>query len=419
MKRIKQILSILGPGFITGASDDDPSGIATYSQTGALFGFKQLWTAPLSLPFMITVQEMCARIAIVTGAGLTKNIKTHLHKSILFVAIGLLFIANTINIGANLGAMAASAQLVVPLPFTLLLVAMVGITLYFVIFLSYKQYSRYLMYLTFSLFAYIITAFMIKLNWKEIFVSSFVPYVEFSKEYLLNVVATFGTTISPYLFFWQANQEVEELQQKNVERRHDGTFFITKEHIFLMRIDTAFGMFVSNLIMWFIMITAGATFFGHGITRIDSAAQAAQALKPFAGEAASLIFALGIIGTGLLTVPILSASAAYALSEMCGWPNGLNLKLKQGYGFYGTITLSILLGTLLNFLPIDSITLLYYSAAVNGIIAPPFIFIILKLANNKALMKEYRNSALSNTLGYATGVIMSIAPLLLILSYLM
>lgn len=415
MNKIKKIFKFLGPGFITGASDDDPSGIATYSQTGALFGFGQLWTAPFSFPLMTAVQEMCGRIGLVTGKGLAGVIKTHYSKKVLYFSVTLLVIANTINIGADLGAMAASAQLLFGFPFIFWLLFMVVTTLLLEVLVSYKTYSKYLKYLTLALFSYVATAFVVKVDWRTVFLSTVFPHLELSKTYLLNIVAILGTTISPYLFFWQASEEVEEeVAHHKLRAMGAGQPKVTPKDVSRLRLDTIIGMFFSNLIMWFIIIATGATLFPRGISTIQSVSDAAMALRPFAGDFAFFLFALGIIGTGLLAVPILCGSAAYAVSESFGWKEGLYLKIKKAHGFYGVITIATLIGVLINFIGISPIAALYYTAIINGIIAPPLLLIILLISNNKKIMGERVNNGLVNILGVATVAVMSIAALALL-----
>ena len=409
-QKLKKLWQTLGPGFITGASDDDPSGIATYSQTGSLFGYHQLWTALFSYPFMTVVQEMCGRIGLVTGKGLAAVIRRYYPKPVLYFAIGLLFLANTINIGADLGAMAAAGQLLLGVPYWLWLIAITAITLTLEIFVSYRNYARVLKYLTLSLFAYIITVFIVKQNWAEIFYATLVPTIIYNKAYLLNVVAILGTTISPYLFFWQASEEVEEEVIKHQLRDVDvGTPKITEHDVTTMRMDTIVGMLFSNLVMFFIIATAASTLGRHGITSIDTAAQAAEALRPLAGNLAFLLFAAGIIGTGLLAVPILAGSASYALSEAFHWHAGLNKKFRQAHGFYGVIILATLIGLLINFTGIQPFQMLYYTAIFNGISAPPLLFLILLIANNPKIMNGHTNSIFSNLMGGLITVLMALA----------
>lgn len=418
MKKIKKWFSYLGPGFITGASDDDPAGIGTYSQTGAQFGFSQGWTALFTFPLMSIVQEMCGRIGLVTGKGLASILKKYYPKYILYSAVYLLFIANTFNIGADLGAMAASTQLVFNLPFWLLLFLFVAVSLVLQIFVPYKIYAKYLKYLALSLVAYIIVAFSIQIDWNLVIISTLLPTIQFSKEYLLNIVAIFGTTISPYLFFWQADEEVEEeVATDKIARMGYGHPKVSIKDIKKLRADTIAGMFFSNVIMFFIIITTGATLHNQGIFNISTAFEAASALKPIAGDFASALFALGIVGTGLLAIPVLAGSASYAVSESFGWREGLSLKLARARGFYGVIIFAVLIGTILNFTGINPISALYYSAVINGIIAPFLIFIILLIANNKGIMGGKVNGMTSNMLGFTTAVLMSLFALLLVFSF--
>lgn len=415
MKKIKSIFRLLGPGFITGASDDDPSGIATYSQTGAQFGYGLLWTAVFSTPFMMVIQEMCGRIGMVTGKGLAGVIRTHYVRPVLYVSILLLLVANTINIGADLGAMAEAGQLILHLPFTVLLFSMTVVTLILEVFISYKVYARFLKYLTFALFAYIITAFVVKQEWTKIIFATFVPSFSLSKEYLLNIVAILGTTISPYLFFWQAGEEVEEEVAKGkLHVMGAGIPRVNKRDILDMRLDTAAGMIFSNLVMWFIIVTTASTLNAHNITHIETASQAASALKPFAGDLAFLLFALGIIGTGLLAVPILAGSASYALSEAFGWKEGLYRTFKQAHGFYAVIALATILGLAVNFTGVKPFTLLYYTAVLNGIVAPPLMILILLIANNRKIVGQHINSRLENLLGIIITGIMAACSLALL-----
>ena len=415
MKKIKKIFSFLGPGFITGASDDDPSGVATYSQTGAIFGFAQAWMALFSFPLMSAVQEMCGRIGLVTGHGLAGVIRKHYSKKLLYTAVFLLFVANTINIGADLGAMAASLQLLFDIPFAVGVLAMVVVSLALEVFISYKAYSKYLKYLAFALLSYVFTAFFVKIDWGRVFSSTLLPHVEVSRNYLINIVAILGTTISPYLFFWQADEEVEEeITHHKLRRMGAGQPKVTPKDISRLRIDTIAGMFFSNIVMWFIIVTTGATLFANGIHDITSAQEAALALRPLAGDFAFLLFAAGIIGTGFLAIPILAGSASYAISEALGWRFGLGQKLKRAHGFYGVIILATLLGVIINFIGINPISALYYTAVLNGIIAPPLIIMIIFIANNKKIMGEKTNSKLVNILGITTALVMSIAAIILI-----
>ncbi|MCL4353062.1 divalent metal cation transporter [Patescibacteria group bacterium] len=419
MKKIKKFLRILGPGFITGASDDDPSGIATYSQTGAIFGFSQAWLALFSLPFMIVMQEISGRIGLVTGKGLAAVLRNYYPKKVLYLVVSLLFLANTINIGADLGAMAQASQGIIHAPFVVLLLIMVFATLFLEVFVSYKTYAKYLTYLCFVLLSYVASVFFISLNLRQVVSSIFVPHIIFERTYILNIVAVLGTTISPYLFFWQASEEVEEeVSHHKLLRMGYGRPKVTAKDILRLKTDTVIGMFFSNLVMWFIIIATGATIFTHGGRPIETAYDAALALRPFAGDLSFLLFAVGIIGTGLLAVPILAGSASYAVSEAFGWQEGLYRKLRSAHGFYAVIIIATLVGILINFLGIGPIVALYYTAVINGIIAPPLMVVLLLISNNRKIMGEKRNTLITNAIGVAAAVIMSISVVILLMSFL-
>ncbi len=410
VRKARVYWKLLGPGLVTGAADDDPSGIATYSQTGAQTGFTFLWLAPFSVPFMAVVQEMCARMGLVTGRGLAGNIRHYYSKKVLYVCTTLLFIANTLNIGADLGAMAKTVQLLAPyLPFTLVLIALTITGLGLQIFFPYERYARYLKWLTFSLLSYVAASFVLpNLKWSEIGYHALVPSFHFSREYIILVCAILGTTISPYLFFWQTAQEVEEeilSGRKNVPSRQGATHLEIKR----MRVDVWSGMIFSNIVMFFIIMTAGATLFPAGITTINSASDAAQALRPLAGNFAYLLFALGLFGTGMLAVPILAGSTSYAISESFGWKYGLYRKLKQAHAFYGVIILATAVGFLINFIGINPIRALIYTAVANGLIAPVMLVLIVRLSSNTTVMGEHANGKLTSTLGWIITGIMTIA----------
>ncbi len=406
----------LGPGLVTGAADDDPSGIATYSQIGAGYGFKFLWLSVLSFPLMSIVQEMCARIALVTGRGLATNIKRHYSKRTLHTVIFLLFIANTLNIGADLGAMAQAVRLVVPVN-AMLVMIVVGFTIILSeIFLSYKTYAKYLKWVTLALLTYIATLFFVNLPFKEVLAGIFIPTLSFDKDTLLIVTAVLGTTISPYLFFWQTSQEVEEqiLEGKVTVAERQGTNLTEISH---MRTDVWTGMFFSNFVMFCIIAVCGATLYVNGITTIESAAAAANALRPFAGNGAYILFALGIIGTGFLAIPVLAGSTSYAVAESFGWKEGLYRKWFQARAFYGTIVFSIGCSLLLNFLNIDPIKALIYSAVLNGLIAPVIIYYIVHLSSNGHIMGEFRNARWYTWVGYATFFVMVASGLATVVSF--
>jgi len=416
---IKQLIKSLGPGFITGASDDDPSGIATYAQTGAQFGYNQLWTSFFSTPFMIVIQEACGRIGMVTGKGLAVIIKENYAKPILYFSVLLLLIANTINIGADLGAMAASAGLLFGIPFAIWLLIITATTLLLEILVPYPVYAKFLKYLTLSLFAYIITAFVIKQDWKNVALSTIIPNFQLNKEYLLNIVAILGTTISPYLFFWQADEEVEEeVKTHKLKAMGKGIPRVFNKDIREMRLDTFIGMLFSNLVMFFIIVTTASTLHVHNILSIQTADQAARILQPLAGNFAYILFAAGIIGTGFLAVPILAGSAGYAIAESFNWKEGLGLNVKQAHGFYGVIAVATIVGLLVNLTPIKPFQLLYYTAAINGVCAPPLMVLIMLIGNNKKIMGDRTNTGISNILGWVITILMTICAITLIYTLL-
>jgi NRAMP (natural resistance-associated macrophage protein)-like metal ion transporter len=416
LTRLRVYLRFLGPGLITGASDDDPSGIGTYSQTGAMFGYAQLWVALVTLPLMAVVQEICARIGLQTGEGLAHVVRRHYPRWVLYVCIGLLVAANTINLGADLGAMAAGAQLLVNLPFPVWLAGLTALIVVLQIWIPYARYARFLRFLTIFLFAYVIVAFAIPQNWGQIFYHTFVPQIQPTRDFLLNLVALLGTTISPYLFFWQTSQEVEEQieEGKTTPAQRRGT---TKVEIKWMRSDVYTGMLVSNLVMWFIIVTTASTLHIGGVQQVDSAAKAAEALKPAAGALASLLFAAGIIGTGMLAVPVLAGSAAYALADTLKIRQGLSLRLRQAPEFYAIIALSILVGAGLNLVGINPIQALYYTAVINGLISPPLLVILTLISNNRKIMGERVNGKASTILGWAATLGMTLAAAALLASF--
>jgi NRAMP (natural resistance-associated macrophage protein)-like metal ion transporter len=409
------LLKRLGPGFITGASDDDPSGVATYAQTGALFGYGQLWTAIFAFPFMFTIQEMCGRIGMVTGKGLAGVLKQQRWHALLWGSIALLLIANVVNIGSNLGAMAASAEMVSGVPFPLWLIGFAMLSVGLQIFLPYKKYAEVLKYFAFTLIAYLITFFIVQQDWMAILQGSIFPHVPTTQDELLNIVAVLGTTLSPYLFFWQANEEVDDEIASGRYLPDSNKLPVTKPHnIHELRIDTAIGMGYSNLVMYFIIATSAATLGANGITEIESAAQAASALEPLAGRFASILFTIGIIGTGLLSLPVLAGSAAYALSEALGWKVGLARTWNQARGFYGIITLLTMAGLSVNFWGISPFQLLYNTAILNGLLAPPLMLVILRIGSSEKIMGRWKNGIWGNMLGWTIMVIMTLAAVALL-----
>ncbi len=423
MNRIKKFLRIFGPGVVTGAADDDPSGIATYSQTGAQFGYGQLWTAIFMLPLLASVQEACARIGAVSGKGIAGVIKEHYSPKILYVAVMLVLIANTINIGADIGAMAAAANLILPINFVILTLLFTTIVLVLEIFVSYRVYAKFLKWLALSLIAYPITVFMIDEPWLKILKATFIPYFEFNFQFLFIITGVLGTTISPYLFFWQASQVVEEEREK-YSNKLGSKPRVGWQLIRRIRIDNFIGMLFSEICTWSIIVVAATVLHTNGITDIKTSADAARALEPFvqtfphAGYLAKVIFAIGIIGLGLLAVPVLAGSSAYALSEAVNWKDGLNLKFKNAHGFYGVITISTLIGLMINFVGIDPIKALVYAAVLNGVVAVPLIFLIALIAKNKKIMGKYKSRMLSNILIWITFGGMLISAVAMFFTYL-
>lgn len=419
-KRLSTLWQTLGPGFITGASDDDPSGIATYTQTGALFGFTQLWTALFTLPFTIIIQEICGRIGMVTGSGLSRIIKKHYSRSALYLCVGLLALANTINIGANLGAMAEATQLLLPIPFTAGLLLYTVLLVCMQLFSSYRAYVQILKYLTLSLLAYIAVAFIARVNWLTVWYGLITPQIQWTSDYLFNIVAILGTTLSPYLFFWQTSEEVEEAVLKRKIKQMGWLIKrVTGSEIQHMRTDTILGMGFSNMIMFFIILSAASTLHPAGIRFIETAPQAALALEPIAGQFASFIFTLGIVGSGLLSVPILAGSASYAVAELFGWREGLYKSPRKAPGFYGTIAGACVLGLLINFTTIKPFVMLYYTAVLNGVCAPIILVYIMKIANNSAIMGKHTNSVVSNFFGWGIALIMGLAAFALVIQLLL
>lgn len=416
---IKRLKKSIGPGVITGIADDDPSGIATYAQTGAMFGLGQLWLALYAIPFMIAIQEMCGRIGMLTGKGLAGIIKLHYARPVLYVAVSLLLLANVINIGADLGAMSTALGLVIPVPFG---VGLLGFTLFCIlttVFIPYVIYVKALKWLALSVGAYIITALTLNHAWGDIFKALIVPTASWDKLYLLNITAMLGTTISPYLFFWQANEEVEEeISHHKLRMFGRGTPKVTKKDVSQMRADTVVGMVMSNVVTFFIIITASSTLAGQGADGVISASIMASSLEPFAGSFATTLFALGIVGTGLLAVPVLAGSAGYALAETIGVQEGLGKRFTQAKGFYAIIIIATLAGALINFLDIDAMAMLYYAAAANGMLAAPLMVIILLIANNKKILGENTNSWVSNIFGWTITILMGLVSLFTIEAFI-
>lgn len=379
----------LGPGLITGASDDDPSGIATYSQAGAQFGYDLGWTLLFSWPLMCAIQEISARIGRVTGRGLAGNLKRHYPRSIVYVLVALLVIANTINLGADLGAMAAALELLVGGPAHFYVVMFAVISVLLEVFVRYARYVSMLKWLTLALFAYVGVAVVVHIPWASVGYHLVVPHVTANAGYLTVVVAILGTTISPYLFFWQAQEEVEDVKERPNATpllRSPGQAWPEFARI---RFDTWLGMGLSNLVALFILLTTAATLHANGVTDIQTSAQAAEALRPIAGRFVFWVFALGIIGTGMLALPVLAGSAAYAFGETVGWHVGLSRRLMRAQGFYAIIGLATLIGIGLNFSAIDPIKALFWTAVINGVVSVPLMVMMMRLASNKGAMGEF------------------------------
>jgi NRAMP (natural resistance-associated macrophage protein)-like metal ion transporter len=412
-KKFALYLKALGPGVVTGASDDDPSGIGTYSAVGAMFGFSILWMAVWLLPIMLAVQEVCARIGIVTNKGLTKVLGERFNKKAVAGAVFLLIIANVVNIGADLGAMAASLDMLSGANYFASLFFFALLIIFLEIFFRYRTYVKFLKWLTIAVFSYIITGFLVHPNWREVFENAFIPNIVFNENYIFAMVAVFGTTITPYLFFWQTSEEVEENKLLSKEERRSSMHC----RISHMRTDVGTGMVLANAVFFFIILATAQVLFKNGITSIDSAEQAALALRPLAGNYAYFLFAAGIIGTGLLAIPVLAGSGAYALSEVMKWHEGLELKFSRARGFYTVIAISILVGLGLNFLHINPIKALYYSAYLNGIIALPLLVVIMMIGNDKRVMGRETHPWWVKFFGWASVVFMTLAILVTILLF--
>ena len=401
--RFNRFLRILGPGLVTGAADDDPSGIATYSQTGAQFGYGQLWTVIFMLPLMTAVQEACARIGLVTGKGIAAVVRDNYSKKVLYPMVLLIVVANTINLGADIGAMAAAASLIMPVSFVIFTLLFTALILLLEIFTSYYLYAKILKWLALTLLAYPLTLLIVHLPWHTIALATFVPHFEFNFAFLFIITGVLGTTISPYMFFWEASQEVEEERAHHMLHR-DKKPSVSWHYIKSMRMDNAAGMLASEIATWSIIVVCAATLNAHGITNIATSADAAKALEPLvntfpnAGYLSKLIFSVGIIGLGMLSIPVLSGSASYAVSEAFKWNAGLSLKLKKAHGFYGVITIATLIGLIINFIGIDPIKALVITAVINGVVAVPLIFLVAKIAASEKIMGEYKSGWVSKTI---------------------
>ena len=404
--RIPSFLRHVGPGVVTGAADDDPSGLATYTQAGAQFGTGLLWTVFLSLPFMIAIQMVSARIGRVTGKGVAANLREHMPRGLLVALIGLLVIANTINIAADIGAMGEALQLVVGGGQHFHSIVFGVVTVLLQVFVPYRRLAQILKWLTLTLFAYVATVFAVKVPWAQVLHDLLVPQLQWSSAYWMMIVALLGTTISPYLFFWQAAQEVEELRQHG---SHRGTEAEVWRALRRVKFDTWVGMIFSNLIAFFVMVVGSAVLYTAGLHEVSSAAQAAEALRPLAGDFAFWLFAGGIIATGLLAVPVLASSAAYAVAEAFGWEEGLERHWREAKKFYAIIAIATLAGTALDFTPVDPMKALYWSAVINGVVAVPIMGAMMLLVSRESVMGAFVASRRTRWLGWGGTALMGFA----------
>lgn len=403
---LQTLVEKLGPGLITGASDDDPSGIATYSQIGAQFGYGMLWTMLFSYPFMAIIQEISARIGRVTGIGIAGNIRRHYSRLILYIVVFLVLCANIFNLGADLGAMGAAAKLLLPGSLSAYILLFGGFSLALQVFVRYTKYVWYLKWLTVSLFAYVATAFVAHISWPSVFCGTFLPRFSFRSGFFTALVAALGTTISPYLFFWQASQEAEEVATNPSDQPLKRSPCEAPMQLARIRVDTYIGMAISNVIALFIIMTTAATLHVHGVLKVDTAAQAAKALEPLAGRFAFVLFGLGIIGTGLLTIPVLAGSAAYALSEALKWRASLEKRPEQARNFYCTLIVATGLGLILNFVGIDPIRALFWAAVINGLVAAPIMAVLMLMSSNRRVMGKFAISAPLKAVGWLATAVM-------------
>ncbi|MGB5089580.1 MAG: divalent metal cation transporter [Nitrososphaeraceae archaeon] len=424
LQSIPDTLKSLGPGVITDASDDDPSGIATYSQAGAKFGLGMLWVALYLLPMITVIQEMCARIGLLSGNGLAALIKNKYSTNIVYPISTLLIIANTVNIGADLGAMSASIKILFPqVPVVVTSLLFSGIIIASEIMIPYDKYVTVLKYLVLSLFAYVITAIIVGGNAIEIFLATIIPQISFTSDFAVMFVAVIGTTISPYLLFWQTSEEAEEdVSRHKIKEIGRGRPNVTRKEIKLMKKDIWIGLFFSLFIMWSIIVTSAGSLYTNGVNDVQTADQAALALEPLvktfpqAGEIAKVIFALGIIGTGLLAIPVLAASSAFAVCDTFGWKEGLEKKFRQAKSFYLIIVASTLIGVCITFSNINAIQALILAAVINAVVTVPILFLVMRIANDKKILKDRTNGRYSNIVGWATFAIMTIAVVIMAFS---
>lgn len=414
---IKRFLNRLGPGLITGASDDDPSGIGTYTQAGATLGFATLWTAIVTLPLMIVVQHICAKIGMCSGRGLAGVLHRYYSKGLLYPVVIGLVVANTINAGADIAAIAAAINMFVPVPISAMVVPIAVAIVVLQVWGSYHLIVKIFKWLTLSLFAYVIAAFLAKPDWFAVAKATFIPQVTFSSEYITTIVAILGTTISPYLFFWEASEEVEEEKgegRNSIASRRGATDAEIKKE----KIDTVIGMLFCNIVFYFVIVSAGATLHVTGQTDIQSATDAAQALRPLAGNFATVLFGIGLIGAGLLAIPVLTGSAAYAVAETFNWPSGLDEKPRHAKKFYGVIAASTLVGVAIDFAGINPISALFWTAVINGAVAPPLLVVVMLVSNNKRVMGRRTNGLVTNIIGWIAAAIMFAAAIGMFLTWI-
>jgi NRAMP (natural resistance-associated macrophage protein)-like metal ion transporter len=414
--RVSRFLKRLGPGLITGASDDDPSGIATYTQAGAALGFSTLWTAVVTLPLMIVVQHICAKIGMCGGRGLAGVLRRYYSRWLLYPAVAGLVIANTINAGADIAAIAAAINMFLPVPISVMVVPIAAAIVVLQVWGSYRLIVRVFKWLTLSLFAYVIAAFLSRPDWLAVAKATFIPQVSFSGEYITTLVAILGTTISPYLFFWEADEEVEEEKsegRKNLTARRGAT----DEEIRDEKIDTVVGMVFCNVVFYFVILAAASTLHASGQSNIQSATEAAQALAPLAGSFATVLFAIGLIGAGLLAVPVLTGSVAYAVAETFNWPSGLDEKPRHAKKFYLVIAASTLVGVGIDLVGINPISALFWTAVINGVVAPPLLVVVMLIANNKKVMGKRVNGPWTNIIGWLAAAVMFAAAVGMLLTW--
>jgi len=411
---VRRFFAELGPGLITGAADDDPSGISTYSVTGAAFGFAQLWTVFFAFPLMFGVQSMCARLGLVSGQGLAGVLRRRYPKPVLLGACALLAVANTVNIGADLGGMAEAMEMMTGMTGKLWLPLFAGLIVVLLIWSSYRHIARVFKWLTLVLFAYVAAAIMAHPDWIKVLAATFVPQMQWNTKYIATFVAILGTTISPYLFFWQAAQEVEEERskgRKTITARQGAT----DDELRAARNDVLTGMFLAGVVMYFIILTTGATLYEQGHRDIETAREAAEALRPLAGKAAYLLFTVGLVGTGMLGIPALAGSAAYAVAEAMHWRGSLNDRPKVAKKFYGVLAVAVFVGLALNFLKLNAVKMLFYAAVINGVLAPPLIVLVTMLTSDEKVMGKRTNPTWLSVIGWATAAVMTAATVAMVL----